>query len=152
MSMQVDGDNVTINGQTKRWKDLTPAEKQHIRGEIAKARAELSRNRIDRAQIEREVRQALQDANIDRDELRRDLAEARVEMDQAMREIDAHAVQIRRSGQDPGAIKAQVRASLKAVEAIDVEAITRSAMAAAEAQLERIEVQIEAADEQFEDD
>jgi beta-lactamase regulating signal transducer with metallopeptidase domain len=171
MSMQVDGDNVTINGQTKRWKDLTPAEKQHIRGEIAKARAELSRNRIDRAQIEREVREALQDANIDRDELRRDLAEARVEIDQAMREIDAHAVQIRRSGQDPEAIKAQVRASLKAVEAIDVEAITRSAMAAvnpaaiaasvasaeaamaaAEAQLERIEVQIEAADEQFEDD
>ena len=46
-----------------------------------------------------------------------------------MREIDAHAADIRRSGQDPEAIKAQVRASLKAVEAIDVEAITRNALA-----------------------
>ncbi len=170
MSLQVDGDNVTINGQTKRWKDLTPAEKQHIRGEIAKARAEMARHKIDRAEIEREVREALEDAKIDREELRRDLAEARGEIDQAMREIDAHAIQIRRSGQDPEAIKAQVRASLKAVEAIDVEAITRSAMAsvnpaaiaasvasaeaamaAAQAQLERIEIQIETADEQFED-
>jgi hypothetical protein len=46
-----------------------------------------------------------------------------------MREIEAHAADIRRSGQDPEAIKAQVRASLKSVEAIDVEAITRQAMA-----------------------
>jgi bla regulator protein BlaR1 len=171
MSLQVDGDNVTINGQVRHWKDLTPAEKEHIRGEIARARAEMSRHKVDRAQIEREVREALEDAKIDHRELRRDLAEARVEIDQAMREIDAHAVQIRRSGQDPEAIKAQVRASLKAVEAIDVEAITRSAMAsvnpaaiaasvasaeaamaAAEAQLERIEVQIETAAEQSEDD
>ena len=171
MSLRVDGDTVTINGQTRKWKDLTPAEKQQIRGEIAKAKAELARTRIDRAQIEREVRQALDGVKIDREELRRDLAEARVEIDQALREIDAHAADIRRSGQDPEAIKAQVRASLKAVEAIDVEAIARNAMAsvnpeaiaasvasaemamrAAEAQLERIEVQIEQVDEQFEDD
>ena len=66
---------------------------------------------------------------IDKEELRRDLAEARAEIEQAMREIDAHAADIRRSGQDPELIKAQVRASLKAVEAIDVEAITRQALA-----------------------
>lgn len=170
-ALQVDGNTVTINGQVKRWEHLTPAEKQHIRGEIAKARAELSRHKIDRSEIEREVREAMRDVQINREELRRDLAEARIEIDQAMREIDAHAVQIRRSGQDPEAIKAQVRASLKAVEAIDVEAITRqalasvdpaaiaasvasaeAAMAAAEVQLEQIEARVEAVDEQFEDD
>ena len=45
-------------------------------------------------------------------------------------EIDANADEIRKAGQDPEAIKATVRASLKAVEAIDVEAITRQALAA----------------------
>lgn len=127
--MQVQGDKVTINGQTKNWDQLTPAERQHIRDELAKARAELARTKIDRAGIEREVRQALSAARIDKEELRRDLAEARAEIDQAMREIDVNAAAIRRSGQDPEAIKAQVRASLKAVEAIDVEAITRQALA-----------------------
>ena len=171
MSLQVDGNRVTIDGQVKRWDQLTPAERQHIRSEIAKAREELSRTHIDRAEIEREVRESLRDVQINREELRRDLAEARVEIDQAMREIDANAIHIRRAGHDPEAIKAQVRASLKAVEAIDVEAITRSAMAAvdpaviaasvasaeaamaaAEAQLERVEAQVETIDEQFEDD
>lgn len=127
--MQVQGDKVTINGQTKSWDELTPAERQHIRDELAEARAELARTKIDRAGIEREVRQALSAARVDKEELRRDLAEARVEIDQAMREIDINAAAIRRSGQDPEAIKAQVRASLKAVEAIDVEAITRQALA-----------------------
>ena len=128
-NLQVDGDAVTINGRTKNWSDLTEAERQHIRGELAKARAELSRTKIDRADIERQVREALSTAKVDKEELRRDLAEARVEIEQAVREIDANAAQLRRSGQDPEAIKAQVRASLKAVEAIDIEAITRQAMA-----------------------
>lgn len=127
--LQVAGDAVTINGRTKNWSDLTEAERQHIRGELAKARAELSRTKIDRADIERQVREALSTAKVDKEELHRDLAEARVEIEQAMREIDANAAQLRRSGQDPEAIKAQVRASLKAVEAIDIEAITRQAMA-----------------------
>ena len=47
----------------------------------------------------------------------------------AMREVDAHVVEIRRSGQNPDQIKATIRASLKSVEAIDVEAIHRQALA-----------------------
>lgn len=127
--LNINNDMVTINGQTKRWDQLTPAERQMVRREIAEAREELARTRIDRAEIERDVREALADVKIDREELRRDLAEARIEIDQAMREIDSNADNIRRSGQDPERIKAQVRASLRAVEAIDVEAITRQAMA-----------------------
>jgi len=43
-----------------------------------------------------------------------------------------------RAGQSPEQIKATVRASLKSVEAIDIEAITRNAMASvSEAQMER---------------
>jgi hypothetical protein len=48
-----------------------------------------------------------------------------------MREVDAHSAELRRSGQDPEQLKATIRSSLKAVQAIDVEAITRQAMASA---------------------
>ena len=169
-NLSIDGDRITINGQTRSWKELSLAEKAQVREEISRARAELSRTRIDRAEIERDVREALEESKLDRDELKRDLAEARVDIEEAMREIDANAAEIRRAGQDPEAIKAQVRASLKAVEAIDVEAITRSALAAvdpaviaasvasaevairaAEAQLARVETQIEAIDGQSEE-
>ena len=163
-SLQVDGDSVTINGRTKRWRDLTPAEKQHVRDEIATAKAELARTRIDRAEIERDVREALEDVKIDKEEMRRELAEARVEIDRAMREIDLNAADIRRSGQDPEAIKAQVRASLRAVEAIDVEAITRQALASvdpaaiaasvasAEASIARAQAEIDRIEDRLADD
>lgn len=134
-NFNIDDETININGQTKRWKDLTPAEREHVRREIAKARAELSRTRIDRTEIQRSVQQAMSEVRIDKQELARDLAEARAEIAEAMREIDANAAHIRSAGQDPEAIKAQVRASLEAVQSIDIEAITRQAMAAVDPQV-----------------
>lgn len=128
-NLSIDGDMVTINGQTKSWSELTPEEKQEMRRELARAREQIANTRIDRAEIEREVREALAEARIDTSEMRRELAQARIDIDEAVREIDANAVHIRRAGQDPEQIKAQVRASLEAVRAIDIEAITRQAMA-----------------------
>jgi bla regulator protein BlaR1 len=160
--VNISDDKVTINGQTKRWQDLTPAEKAEVGRSIAQAREEISK--INREEIQREVRQAMNEARINQDELRRELASARAEVDEAMREIDAHAADIRRSGQDPEQIKAIVRASLKSVEAIDVQAITRSAMAsvdpavinaalaAAEAGLEKAEAELERIEEMNERD
>ena len=160
--VNISDDKVTINGQTKRWQDLTPAEKAEVRRSIAQARAEISK--INHEEIQREVREAMSEARINQDEMRRELASARAEVDEAMREIDAHAADIRRSGQDPEQIKAIVRASLKSVEAIDVQAITRSAMAsvdpatinaalaAAEAGLEKAEAELERVEEANERD
>jgi bla regulator protein BlaR1 len=155
---------VMINGHARQWRDLTPAEKNEVRRSIAEAKADLARTHIDREEIQREIREAMAEARIDKEELRRELAEARVEIDEAMREIDAHAVEIRRAGQDPEAIKVQVRASLKAVEAIDVEAITRNALAAvdqaaieasvaaAEASIAKAQAEVERIEERFQDD
>ena len=160
--VNISDDKVTINGQTKRWQDLTPAEKAEVRRSIAQAREEISK--INHDEIQREVREAMNEARINQDEMRRELASARAEVDEAMREIDAHAADIRRSGQDPEQIKAIVRSSLKAVEAIDVEAITRSAMAsvdpaainaalaAAEVGLEKAEAELERIEEMNERD
>lgn len=163
--LHIDGNGmIMINGDEKQWRDLTPAEKAEVRRSIAQAREELARTRIDREEIQREVREAMEEAKIDKEELRRDLAEARADIDEAMREIDAHAVEIRRSGQDPEQIKATVRASLKAVEAIDVEAITRQALAsvdhkaieasvaAAEASIAKAQAEIERLEQTFRED
>jgi chromosome segregation protein len=159
-----DEGTIRINGKTKRWKELTPEEKQEVREAIAEAKAELARTHIDREQIQREIREAMDEVKIDKEEMRRNLAEARVEIDRAMREVDAHAGNIRRSGQDPEQIKATIRASLKSVEAIDVEAITRQAlasvdhraieasMAAAEASIAKAQADIERIEDQFDDD
>ena len=166
-NVNVDGENVTINGQTKRWQDLTPAEREQIRRDLAKARAELKNTHIDRAKIEREVREAMSEVQVNKQELARNLAEARIDVAEAMREIDANAEHIRRAGHDPEAMKAQVRASLKAVEAIDIEAITRQALAAvdpnviaaslaaaeasiaqAEAEMERLESRLDQVDDE----
>lgn len=151
-----DGGMVTINGRTRQWKDLTPAEKADVRRSLAEARAEISK--INQEEIQREVREAMNEARINREDMRREMAEARAEVDEAMREIDAHSAELRRSGQDPEQLKATVRASLKAVEAIDVEAITRqamasvdpatinAAMAAAQAGLAKAEAELERAE------
>ena len=135
--VNITDDKVTINGQTKKWSELTPAEKAEVRRSIAQAREEISR--INQGEIQREVREAMNEARIDQEEVRREMAEATGEIDRAMREIDAHSAELRRAGQSPEQIKATVRASLKSVEAIDIEAITRNAMASAsEAQVEAL--------------
>lgn len=139
-----DEGTININGKTKRWKDLTPAEKAEVRRAIAHARQEIARTRIDREQIRRDVREAMSHARVDKEELRRDLAEARAEIERAMRDVDGHVVDIRRSGRNPEEIRATIRASLKAVEAIDVEKITRQAMASVDH--EAIEASIAAAE------
>jgi len=120
---------VVINGTAKKWKDLTPEEKARIRASIADARRELAEHRVDREEIRREIQQAMAEARSNRGEMQRDLAEARANVARAMAEIDSHAVEIRRAGQNPEAIKATVRASLKAVENIDFDKIQRDALA-----------------------
>ena len=163
-NLSINDGMVTMNGQTKRWKDLTPAEKAEVRKSLAEARAELAR--VNNGEIQREVQSAMREARMNREDMQRELAQARIEVDEAMREIDAHSAELRRAGQDPEQIKATVRASLKAVEAIDVEKITReamasvdpatinAAMAAAQAGLAKAEAELERAealDEQDED-
>lgn len=161
----ISGDGkITLNGRTKEWRELNPEEKAEIRQSIAEAKEELKRNRIDRQEIEREIREAMDDVKIDQEELKRELAEARAEVERAIKEIDSDAVEIRRSGQDPEKLKAQIRASMRAVDKIDVEAITRQALAsvdhnqisasiaAAEASIERAQQELDQLEVRYRDD
>nr|WP_283938220.1 M56 family metallopeptidase [Sphingomonas brevis] len=130
LSFERDG-TISIDGKSKRWNELTAAEKARCREAIAQAKRELARARVevDQEQIQRDVREALEEAKFDQEDLRRDLAEARREIEQAVREVDRNARHIRRSGQDPEQIKATIRESLKSVEAIDIDQIRRQALA-----------------------
>ena len=119
---------IVINGEEKRWADLTAEEKADIRRSIAEAKAEIARTSIDRAEIQRDIQKAMAEARIDKDEVRREMAAARAGVEEAMRQIDMNAAELRRSGEDPERIKASVRESLRAIDSIDVEAITRQAM------------------------
>ena len=153
---------LVINGQAKKWRDLTPAEKAEVRHSLARAKEELARANINSAQINHEIRQALAEAKINKAEIRRELAEARAEMERAMGDIDSHATELRRAGQEPERLKVTLRDSLKTLETIDVEAITLRALgsvdqetidaavaaaavsiAAAEQEMERLEQRLE---------
>jgi bla regulator protein BlaR1 len=153
-SLMIDGYTTMSDGNSKKWRDLTPAERVEMRRSIAEARQQLARARIDRQEVRREIRQAMEEARVERDDIRQDLANAQAGIAQAMKEIDAHAADIRRSGQDPERLKATIRASLKSVESIDVEAVKRQALASIDsAQIEEsvaaAEASIRAADEQL---
>jgi hypothetical protein len=115
-----DDGTININGQRKRWQDLTPQEKAEIRKGIAEAKQELAR--MNSGELQREMREAMEASKIDQEELRRELANARSEVEQAVRSIDASSAELRRHGQDPEALKAKVRASLAS---LDADAIAR---------------------------
>jgi Spy/CpxP family protein refolding chaperone len=154
-AIHVDKGVVVMNGKTRKWSDLTTEEKAEIRQSIAEARRELAEHRVDGREIQVEIQKAMAEAKFDKEDLRRELAEARAEIASAMAEIDAHRSEMTRAGVDPEQLKASIKASLKGVESIDVEAIRRSALAsvnmeqiqatvdhamrAAEAELDRVE-------------
>jgi hypothetical protein len=129
---------VMIDGHEKDWSELTPQEKARIRAAMDQARHALRNTHFDRTRVNAELAEARAELAANRIDMQRELAGARREVAQAMREIDRNAAELRRHGQDPEALKAQVRASLKAVEGIDVDAITRQALASIdEAAIER---------------
>lgn len=148
---------VTIDGKQVAWKDVPPSRKAQIRASLADARGELATNRADRLTAIADMKTAHRDhetARRDNETIRRDVETARRDIEiarrdveAAMREIDQSADEIRKAGQNPEQIKALVRASLKLVENIDVDAITRRAMAAADPAL--IERSLAAAEEAF---
>ena len=136
---------VTIDGKTKRFSELTPAEKAEVRRSVAEARRGLARFHANRGEIDREVREAMQEVKIDREEIARDLAEAREEIARAMAGIDVRSAELRRSGVNPEQLKATIRTAMKSVEAIDVDRITKEALASVDRG--QIEASIAAAEE-----
>jgi bla regulator protein blaR1 len=122
-NLTINDDYVVIDGQRKRWEELTPAEKDRVRAAVAQARAGLANVHLDRDRIMRGVNDAVSHVRIE--EISRNVANAQANAAQAIRDIDRNSDQLRRSGVDPEQIKASVRASLQSVQSIDFEGIRR---------------------------
>ena len=120
-NLTISGDLITIDGKTKRWEELTPAEKSRVRSAVAKARTALAKTHIDEAKIMRDV------ASIpDQNELQRQLARTQAEVSESVRRMDERAAQARAAGREADPLDAAIRATLQSVQAIDLEKASRA--------------------------
>ena len=115
-NLTISGGLITIDGKTKRWEELTPAEKARVRGAVVKARAALEKTHIDEAKIMRDVA-----AIPDGAQLQRQLDRSRAEISESVRRMDERAAQARAAGRDPDQLEAAIRATLQSVQAIDMQ-------------------------------
>ncbi len=121
-------DSVRINGKTKTWEELTPAERAEIRARTAKARREIQKQL---ARLPEELAKAQRETERFRNgEFQREMAEAREGMKKAMASIEQQAAILRATGQDPEKLKADIRRSLSEVEQVNIDRIARESLAA----------------------
>jgi len=123
-NLSINGDTITIDGVTKRWEDLTPAEKAEVRAGVEKARTALANVHIDRAKIMRDIANVPSKAQLDK--IQRDLARSQANVAETMTRLRAQREELRGAGQDPDQIEATIAEAMKSVQAVDMDAVRRS--------------------------
>ena len=118
--MDINEGFVTIDGQRKRWEDLTPAEYARVKAAVAKARTALANTHLDQAKLMRDLANVPDQARID--EMQRQLAGSRASIVESIRRIDAKAAEDRASGREPDRLEAAIRERLQAAQDVDFEA------------------------------
>jgi beta-lactamase regulating signal transducer with metallopeptidase domain len=143
-SITMSDDRITIDGQTRRWEELTPAQKARVRDGVAKARAGLAKAHVGRERALREVGDAMARIRLNHDELGR-LAETNARIAETMRRLDDPKFRAILQSQ-----AINVAAIQRSIKAIDEQKIAASlakadeAMRSAEAELDRLEVRTRA--------
>ena len=122
--MTINEQFVTIDGQKKRWEDLTPSEKARVAAAVAKARTALARTHIDQAKIERDLAKVPDAPRLA--EMQHQLARSRASIAESIRRIDAEAAEARAAGREPDRLEAAIRERLQSAEAVDFEAASRA--------------------------
>lgn len=158
-NLSIDGDWITIDGQRKRWEQLTPAEKTKVESAVAEARAAMAKVHIDRTKIMSDVASV---RRIDVEKLQREVARAQAGAADAMRSVEANSAVLRASGEDPERIKESVREAMESARRVDMNEVRRAisevdeakmaktlaeaeqSMAKARADLDRIDARIRA--------
>jgi bla regulator protein blaR1 len=120
----ISGDMITIDGKTKRWEDLTPAEKVKVRNAVAKAREALAKAHVEQARIKQSV--AALSGQIHVAQLQQNLANTQASIAAAVRRMDQRAREAPASGRDPVQLETALRATLQAVQAVDLHAAQRA--------------------------
>jgi hypothetical protein len=127
-NLSIEGDFITIDGQRKRWEDLTPAEKARVRAAVAKARTAIANVHIDRERIMRSVSSIPSKVQIEK--IQRDVAQAQANVAESMSKLEGQRDELRKYGIDPALIEAQVQQAMTSVRGVDMQAIQRSLAAA----------------------
>lgn len=158
--LTINDDIVTIDGKTKRWEDLTPAEKTKVAAAVAEARASLANARLDEAKMMSDLAKIPDKLRLE--QMQRDLAGTQTKVAESMRKIDEEAAKARAEGRTPDALEAAIREKLQSAQAIDLSEATRAfanidrdkiaadvagagqAMEKAKAELARIQARIDA--------
>jgi beta-lactamase regulating signal transducer with metallopeptidase domain len=150
--MTIDQDFVVIDGQKKRWQDLTPAEFARVKTAVAKARTSLANTYLNQAQLMRDLANLPDKAQLE--QLQRQLSDAQVRASEALRRI----AQERAAGRDPDGLEAAISERLAPLRNVDLRGlamIDRQKLAAdvgnaaqgmenAKAELARIQARIDA--------
>jgi len=158
--MTINEDRVIIDGQTKRWEELTPQERARVRAAVAKARAALANTHINQAQILESLRDVPDRKRME--EIQRDVARAQANAAAAANNVNINSVELRRWGVNPEQMQANIRTALQAVQGIDLSALAtidrdkiatdvagaQQSMEKAKAELARIQARIDAQDRQ----
>ena len=132
-------DSVRINGKTRRWEELTSAERAEIRARTDQARRDIDRQLARLPEELAKVRR--ESARFSNGEFQREMAEAREDMQRALASIDQQAAILRATGQDPEKLKADIRRSLSEVEHMDIDKIVRESLASLDPEKIRREVE-----------
>jgi len=127
------GDRITIDGQTKRWEELTAAEKSRVRAAIASARAALEQTHIDQAELDRAVAAVPSKARMA--EIQGEIAKAQANIAESVRRIDQHAAEARAAGRQADQVEIAVRAALQSVQTTDFQAVARALAAVDQAKI-----------------
>lgn len=159
-NLTINDDMVTIDGKTKRWEDLTPAEKAKVAAAVAKARSSLANAHLDQAKMMRDLSNIPDKARME--QLQRDLEGTQSKLAKSIGRIDEEAAKARSAGRTPDALDAAIREKLQSVQTIDLSEATRAlanidrdeiaaevagagqAMEKAKAELERMQARIDA--------
>jgi bla regulator protein BlaR1 len=138
-------DDVLINGKAKRLEQLTPAERSQLRATILRSQRELVR---ERAELPQELAELRRDADRARSgALKRELLRDLEDLRRDLAEVEAEADELRANGEDPEKLKAEIRESLREVEAIDIDKEVRDALA--EADPNKVIAELRAEEEQM---
>lgn len=158
--LTINDDRVTIDGQTKRWEDLTPAERSRIAAAVSKARSSLANVHLDQEKLARDLANIPDEARMQ--QIQRDVAGTKAQIADSMPKMDEAAARDRAAGRAPDSLNAAIREKLASVQNIDLTEASRAlanidrdkiaaevsgagqAMEKAKAELESIQARIDA--------
>jgi len=122
--ISISGDLITIDGRTKRWEDLTSAERARVRAAVATARSALDQTHFDVAKVRESLAAIPSPEQIG--EIQRKLARSQASLAESVRKLDEDAAKARAAGRQPDELQNAIRNLLNSVQTVDLQNASRA--------------------------